>query len=79
MALAKPPAPNAGGARLTALSVEAVVLLLQRSGSRQASVETVRSDLAAGAPQKADGTLNLLAYGAWLVRDLAEREGGHAG
>ena len=79
MALDKLNTPDAGGARLTALSVEAVVLLLKRSGSRQASVETVRADLAAGAPQNSDGTISLIAYGAWLVRDLAHREGGHAG
>jgi len=78
MELDKPNAPDAGGARLTALSVEAVVLLLKRSGSRHASVDTVRADLAAGAPQNADATINLIAYGAWLVRDLAHREGGHA-
>ena len=74
MGLDKSSAPDAGGARLTALSVEAVVLLLKRSGSRQATVDTVRADLAAGAPQNADGTINLIAYGAWLVRALAERE-----
>ncbi len=79
MSLDKPIPADAGGARLTVLSLEAVVLLLKRSGSRQASVDTVRADLAAGAPQNADGTINLIAYGAWLVRDLAHREGGHAG
>jgi len=78
MELDKPNAPDAGGARLTALSMEAVVLLLKRSGSRHASVDTVRADLAAGAPHNADATINLIAYGAWLVRDLAHREGGHA-
>ena len=79
MVLDKANTTDAGGARLTALSVEAVVLLMKRSGSRQASVDAVRADLAAGAPQNADGTVNLIAYAAWLVRDLAHREGGHAG
>jgi hypothetical protein len=67
------------GPRLTALSVEAVVLLLKRSGAKQASVDAVRADLAAGAPQNPDGTINLITYGAWLVSDLARREGGYAG
>jgi hypothetical protein len=79
MSLDKPDSAHAGGARLTALSVEAVALLLKRSGSRHASVEEVRADLASGAPQNADGTINLIAYGAWLVSDLARREGGYAG
>ncbi len=79
MGLDKASTPDAGGSRLTALSVEAVVLLLKRSGSQQVSVDSVRADLAAGAPQNPDRTLNLIAYGAWLVRDLARREGGHAG
>lgn len=70
---------NAGKARLTALSVQDLVVLLQRSGSRHVSVDGLRADLAAGAPQNADGTINLIAYGAWLVRELARREGGHAG
>jgi hypothetical protein len=79
MGLDKPGQAHVGGTRLTALSVEAVVLLLKRSGAKQASVEAVRADLAAGAPQNADGTINLITYGAWLVSDLARREGGHAG
>jgi hypothetical protein len=79
MGLDKQGSGHVAGTRLTALSVEAVVLLLKRSGSRQASIEAVRADLAAGAPQNADGNLNLIAYGAWLVRDLARQEGGHAG
>jgi hypothetical protein len=79
MGLDKPASGQAGSPRLTALSIEAVVLLLKRSGAKQASVDAVRADLAAGAPQNPDGTINLIAYGAWLVSDLARREGGHAG
>jgi hypothetical protein len=79
MPLAKSPRADAGGSRLTALSIEALALLLRRSGSQHASVEAVRADIAAGAPQNADGTVSLIAYGAWLVCDLARTEGGHAG
>lgn len=78
MPLDKPTRPDVGGSRLTALPIEALVLLLKRSGSQHASVEAVRADMAAGAPQNADGTISLIAYGAWLVRDLARAEGGHA-
>lgn len=72
-------AVHAGKARLTALSVQDLVVLLKRSGARHVSVDAVRADLAAGAPQNSDGTINLIAYGAWLVRELSRREGGHAG
>ena len=79
MGLDKPGSGHVGGARLTALSVEAVVLLLKRSGAKLATVDAVRADMASGAPQNPDGTINLITYGAWLVSDLARRDGGHAG
>lgn len=79
MGLDTPGPAHAGGTRLTALPVEAVARLLTRSGAQHATAEAVRADIAAGAPQNADGTINLIAYGAWLVRELARLEGGHAG
>lgn len=38
-------------------------------------VETIRRHLADGAPQAADGTVNLVHYAAWLNRRLKERDG----
>ena len=35
--------------------------------------EVLEADLAAGAPTNADGTINLVHYAAWLVRELATR------
>jgi len=35
-------------------------------------VETVRADLAAGAPTNADGTMNLMHYAAWLNGKIAD-------
>jgi hypothetical protein len=77
MTLANTPGAHADGPKLTALPIEQAVLLLRRSGSQRVSVEAIRSDLAAGAPVNADGTINLIAYGAWLVRALANRETAH--
>lgn len=77
MSLANPPQPDAGGLRLTAVSIEQAATLLRRSGSQRATSEALRADLVAGAPANADGTINLIAYGAWLVRTLAEREARH--
>jgi hypothetical protein len=65
--------------RLTALPLEQVATLLRRAGSQRASIEALRADLAAGAPANGDGTLNLIAYGAWLARALANRETAHGG
>lgn len=63
--------------RLSALPIEQVATLLRHAGSRQISVETIRADLAAGAPANHDGTINLVVYAAWLVRELARREQAH--
>lgn len=79
MPLANATASNAASPKLTALPIEQAAALLRRSGSQRASVEALRADLAAGAPANADGSLNLIAYGAWLVRVLAERESQHGG
>lgn len=59
--------------RLMSMTPEQVATLLRHAGSEHLSVEAIRTDLAAGAPTNADGTLNLVAYGAWLVRELARR------
>lgn len=31
----------------------------------------INADIAAGAPVNADGTINLVSYAAWLVREMA--------
>jgi hypothetical protein len=46
--------------------------LLTRAGGQPVGVELIQADLAAGAPANADGTINLVYYAAWLVRE-AER------
>jgi hypothetical protein len=35
--------------------------------------EILEADIAAGAPVNADGTVNLVHYAAWLVKELAAR------
>ena len=66
-----PADPRATELRLTALPPAKVAEVLRRAGSRHASIESIQADLAAGAPVNPDGSINLLAYGAWLVRELA--------
>ena len=55
------------------LDIDDVVRLLRASGSRHASAERVRADIDAGAPTNVDGTINLVHYAAWLVREMSGR------
>jgi hypothetical protein len=57
----------------TALALADAARLLSAAGGRAVSVEMLDSDLAAGAPRNPDGTLNLVAYAAWLVKEMSAR------
>ena len=46
--------------------------LMTRVSGRHVAESTIDADVAAGAPTNGDGTLSLVAYGAWLVRQLAD-------
>ena len=43
--------------------------MLSAAGGQQVSEALIRKDMAAGAPTNPDGTLNLVHYAAWLVRE----------
>jgi hypothetical protein len=45
--------------------------LLTRVGGAAVSEAMLRDDIAAGAPTNADGTMNLVHYAAWLVRETS--------
>lgn len=64
-----------GGLNPAALSVTDTARLLTRVGGQSISEEIVRLDLDSGAPTNGDGTINLVHYAAWLVKDMAERGG----
>jgi hypothetical protein len=70
--------PDANVPTLSRLSIERLVALLHAAGSTTATEDIIRADIAAGAPINEDGTVNLITYGAWLIRELGIREGGHA-
>lgn len=55
----------------TALSVRDAARLLSRTGGQPISAEMLEADIASGAPTNPEGTLNLVHYAAWLVRELA--------
>jgi hypothetical protein len=71
------PDSSPAGLRLTALSIDAAVAVLRKAGAHHIDADAVRADLAAGAPANPDGTINLVAYTAWMIRETAQREGGH--
>jgi len=58
----------------TSLTVGDTARLLTRAGGEPVSVEMIEADLAAGAPANADGTINLVHYAAWLVKEMASRD-----
>ena len=53
-----------------ALAPEDLARLLAAAGPGQVTVEMVRADIAAGAPTNPDGTLNLVHYVAWLIKEM---------
>jgi len=54
--------------KLTSLQPELLVNILKGAGSRMISAELLVADFAAGAPRNEDGTINLVEFGAWVVK-----------
>ncbi len=55
----------------SALRLTDAARLLSAVGGAAVTEEMLGDDVADGAPQNADGTLNLLHYAAWLVKEMA--------
>ena len=65
---------------LTALTVAQAAKVLSATGGRRISEAELCADIDAGAPVNSDGTLNLVHYTAWLVKETASGGGrGEAG
>jgi len=62
------------GLQPTALPLADAARLLSAVGGQAVPVEMLQADVSAGAPTNADGTLNLVHYAAWLVREAARGE-----
>ena len=54
-----------------AMTIDDAAKLLTKAGGVRISVELIRLDIEADAPTNADGTINLVHYAAWLVREMA--------
>ena len=58
------------GLNPSALTFENAARLLTRvGGAPPVTVDQIAADVAAGAPANVDGTINLVHYAAWLVRE----------
>lgn len=55
----------------TRLSVEQAAKLLSAAAKIRIPQEQIIADVDAGAPQNADGTINLVHYAAWLVKEMS--------
>ena len=57
-----------------ALPKESLIEVLRRSGSRTATLERLEADIAAGVPVNADGTINIIAYTAWILKGESDED-----
>ena len=55
---------------LLALTPEQLVDVLVRSGYRDMTLELLHSDFELGAPRNQDGTVNLIHYMAWTIKEM---------
>jgi hypothetical protein len=55
------------------LSVEQAAKLLSAAAKIRIPEEQIADDIEAGAPCNTDGTLNLLHYAAWILKELGRR------
>ena len=62
---------DAGTPSPMALTIAQAAKVLSAAAGRKIGEDVIREDLAAGAPVNPDGTINLLHYAAWLVREVA--------
>lgn len=59
-----------------AMPIADAAMVLTRLGGQEITEATLRADIDAGAPTNSDGTLNLVHYAAWLVKEMSNSGGG---
>ena len=57
-----------------ALSLVEAARILSASGPKPVTAELLRADIDAGAPTNPNGTLNLVHYTAWLVKEMGRAD-----
>ncbi len=66
---AAPPPAESPKPTPAALAVADLARLLTRVGAKPITEAMITADIAAGAPTNPDGTLNIVHYGAWLIKE----------
>ncbi len=66
--------PNRPTLNPTALPVADAARLLSAAGGARVTAEMIQADIDAGAPTNADGTINLIQYAAWLIKEMSGRD-----
>ncbi|HEY0985110.1 hypothetical protein [Schlesneria sp.] len=56
-----------------AMPIGDVAKLLSKVSGKGVDSEMLEEDVAEGAPTNPDGTINLVNYAAWLVKEMAKR------
>jgi hypothetical protein len=56
------------------LTVEQASKLLSAAAKIRIPEEQIAADLADGAPQNQDGTISLVAYAAWMLKEMSRGE-----
>ncbi len=54
---------------IVTLPISDLVKIMKNAGSRYVSEDAIRKDISSGAPVNPDGTVNLVHYAAWLVKE----------
>ncbi len=57
----------------SAMPVADAARLLSRAGGQRVTEAMLRADIETGAPTNSDGTINLVHYAAWLVKEMSSR------
>lgn len=56
-----------------AMPVADAARMLSRAGGQRVAEAMLRADIEAGAPTNPDGTINLVHYASWLVKEMSSR------
>ena len=67
-------APSKPALNPMAMDAADAARLLSRAGGGGVTEDMLRADIESGAPTNADGTVNLVHYAAWLVREMSRDE-----
>lgn len=66
--------PNRPTLNPTALPVADAARLLSAAGGTRVTAGMIQADIDVGAPTNADGTINLMQYAAWLIKEMSSRD-----